>query len=101
MNLYHEMFGSSDESKYSPPGSNRLRSYPYDARAKHDYVSHCDVVDSSLQSHRSRIRSNPSDCGDRNASSYVGATQEEPVCDAIQSDLENKSWITTLSEVRE
>ena len=72
--LRHEMFGSSEESKNSSPGSNRSRSYSYEESAAHEDVSPHVDVDESSRSHRSYSRSNTRYCGDRGASSYVGTT---------------------------
>ena len=57
--LRHEMFGLSYESVYSSRRSRRSHSHSFDSSDKHDDAFHCDDVDDSLRSHRSR--SNPSD----------------------------------------
>ena len=73
--LRHEMFGSSDEAEYSSRVSKRLSSHSYDAKSKHDDVTHHDDADDTSRSHRSR--NSTSYCGDRSASTYVGTTQED------------------------
>ena len=97
--MRHEMFGSSDESEDPSRGSNRSRSHSYDVSAKQEDISRHDDINDSSRSHRSR--SNPSDCGDRSASTYVGTTQEEQDRDALQSAPENKPWMPSLSNLRQ
>ena len=99
--LWHEMFGSSDESINSSPGSNRSRSYSYDASVQHeDLRPHADIDDSS-RSHRSHNRSNTRYCSDRGASSYVGTTQEEQNRNVLRSATEIKPWMPSVSELRQ
>ena len=88
--LHHEMFASSEESEISSLGSNRSRSYSYEASVEHEDVSPHDDVDDSLRSHRSHSRSYTLYCGDRGASSHAGTTQEEQDRSAIRSAPENK-----------
>ena len=97
--MRHEIFGSSDESENSSRVSNRSRTHSYDASEKHEDFSHRDDTDDSSRSHRSR--SNPSGCGDRSTSIYVGTTQEEQDCHALRSAPENKPWVPSLSNMRE
>ena len=68
-----ELFGSSDASKNSSPGSNRSRSYSCEASAKHEDVRPHANVDDSSRSHRIHGRSNNRYCDDRGASFHVGA----------------------------
>ena len=85
--LRHELFGSSDESKYSSPGSKRSRSYSNEASAKHEDVSRHEDVDEYSPSHRSHSHINIRYRDDRGAISSVGTTQEETDRNALRSAL--------------
>ena len=99
--LRHKMFGSSDESENSSPGSKRSRSHSYKAILKHDDVSPLEDVAESSRSHRIHSRSNTRYRGARGARSYVGTAQEEQDRNALLSTPQNKRWMPTLCEVRE
>ena len=86
--LWYETFGSSDGSENSSPGSNRSRSYPYEASVQNEDVRSHNDVDDSPRSHRSHSR-------DRGAS-YVGTTQEEQDRDAIPSAPEEQAMDAIL-----
>ena len=89
--LRHELFDSFDKSECSSRGSNQSRSHSFNASAKHKNVSHRDYADNPSGIHRSR--SNPSDCGDRSAGTYVDTAQEEQDPNVLRYAPENKPWI--------
>ena len=61
--MHGELFGSSDESIDSSPGSSRSHSHSFDASEKQDDANRPDDVDDFSRS--LRCRSNLSECGDR------------------------------------
>ena len=69
--------------------------------SKHEDADPREDVDDSSRSHRSHSRSNNRYCDDRDAISYVVATQEEQDRNALRSAPENKPWMPTLTELRE
>ena len=94
--LRHELFGSSDDSDDLLRVSSRSHSHSCDANDKHDEAGHCDDVDDSMRSHRSR--GNTSDCGGRSV--HRDTTQEGQSRDALRSAPENKPCMSSCNNLR-
>ena len=95
----HEMFGSSDESEHSQPGSERSRSRSQDASTKHEDTSRHGGDNDSSRGRRSR--SNSSNCRDRSASTRVGTTQEEKDRNVLRFAPELNPWMPSSRKLKE